>query len=59
MKYKVLLRNQTSGRSGLAEASFYRLAQAQNCAQGWVELVSENTSYLWDGENWTIYAPIP
>jgi hypothetical protein len=61
MKYKVLLRDSTSSRSGIASVSFYTRAQATACAQEWVSTFGAISfyAYVWDGSTWTEYAPAP
>ena len=60
MKFKVIFNySGGSGRAGLANSEFYVLAEAQQAAQQWTELGSPYVAYLWDGESWTHYVPIP
>jgi len=59
MKYKLYLRIQGgSGEEGGAAISFYKKASAILAAEQWVADLGA-PCYLWDGESWTTYAPIP
>ena len=62
MKYKVILYNNGNAQSvdNAGNFSFYTKAQAIACASQWREIaVTSHGAFLWDGSDWTIYAPTP
>ena len=61
MKYKVILYNNlgspevdTSGTF-----TFFRREDAERCVSSWRAISSAYYAYLWDGEQWVYYTPIP
>lgn len=59
MKYKVIYLQSGSGKSGMANAEFYKKATAVTSAETWRELGGDRYAYLFDGSSWTAYDPIP
>jgi len=60
MKYKVIFsRATTSSNEGMANAEFYVLQEAIAACDGWRQISSGHTAFLFNGSDWVIYAPIP
>ena len=60
MKYKVMFSvSSTTGNRGVGNAEFYVYNEAVAACQQWVQLGAPHVAYLWNGEDWTTYAPIP
>ena len=59
MKYKVIFYSGVGSARGLANAEFYVKNEAIAASEQWVQLATEFYAYLWDGDTWLEFSPIP
>ena len=61
MKYKVILYNANGAPEVDTSGSFtfFRRDDAERCVNSWRSISVAYYAWLWDGEDWTQYAPIP